>query len=460
MVSEILNCLDLPSGIDMLSAWIEAQMAYRGQPGLSIAVVRDQKVVWLSGFGYANIEKSVEATPKTRYRIASITKLFTATSIMQLRDKGKLSLDDEVASHLPWFKLKRGYPEAPPIRVWHLLTHTSGLPREAPTPYWTDSNFPTRETVMRLISTQEAAAPTETLWKYSNLALTLAGEIVQEVSGTPYAEYVEGNILKPLGMRDTLVSPPEPGDPKLARGYGRRLPDGSRGVAPYTDCKGITPAANMTTTAEDLAKFAMLQFRDGPEGGKQILRGSTLREMHRPHWLQPDWREGFGIGFNLRRVGDRTYVGHGGAVQGFRTHVRISPEDKTAVVVLTNSDDGQPLNYAEKALQWLTHPLTHGEADASRSSDPLRVYNGRFRDTWSDMQMLTLNEGLYAVDPSQLDPAPTMIKLAPNGEHTFKMYPEEGGGSYGENMIFEFDKRGKVVRVKRGENYTYPVKNW
>lgn len=360
MVSEILGCLDLHSGIEMLTAWIEAQMAYRGQPGLSIAVVCDQKVIWSRGFGYADAEREIEATPKTRYRIASITKLFTSTAVMQLRDKGNLSLEDEVAAHLSWFKLKRGYPDSPPIRIWHLLTHTSGLPREAPTPYWTDSNFPTREQVIKLLSTQVAAAPTETLWKYSNLALTVAGEIVQEVSRKPYAEYIEENILKPLGMKDTLVMPPAPDDPMLAKGYGRRLPDGTRGVAPYSDCKGITPAANMTTTATDLAKFAMLQFRDGPEGGKQILRGSTLREMHRPHWLQPDWKEGFGIGFRVSRIGGKSFVGHGGAVQGFRTHIRLSPDDKVGVIVLTNSDDGMPISYAEKAIQWLTHPLKKG----------------------------------------------------------------------------------------------------
>jgi CubicO group peptidase (beta-lactamase class C family) len=303
-----------------------------------------------------------------------------------------------------------------------------------------------------------AAVPTETLWKYSNLALTVAGEIVQEVSGTPYMEYVEENILKPLGMRDTLVKPPAPDDPMLAKGYGRRLPNGTRGISPYTDCKGITPAANMTTTAEDLAKFAMLQFRDGSEGGKQILRGSTLREMHRPHWLQPDWHEGFGIGFRVSRIGGKSFVGHGGAVQGFRTYIRLSPDDKVGVVVLTNSDDGLPMSYAEKAMQWLTYPLTKGIV--GKREGKYAAYEGRYRDTWSDMQVLTLNGVLHGVDPSQADPAPTMMRLEPDGEHAFKMYPEEGGGSYGEDMVWEFDGKGNVTRVKRGENYTYPVSKW
>ena len=457
MVSEILGRLDLDSGLNMLTAWIESQMAYRGQPGLSVAIVSDQKLVWSRGFGYADIERKIEATPSTRYRIASITKLFTSTAVMQLRDRGKLSLDDEVASHLSWFKLKKGYPEAPPIKIWHLLTHTSGLPREAATPYWTDSNFPTREQIIKLLKTQNAAAPTEKLWKYSNLALTLAGEIVQEVSGKPYTEYVEKNILKPLGMKDTLVRSPAKDDPMLAKGYGRRLPDGTRTIAPYTDCRGITPAANMTTTVEDLARFAMLQFRDGPEGGTQILRGSTLREMHRPHWLQPDWKEGFGIGFRVSRIGGKSYVGHGGAVQGFRTHIRLNTDEKIGVIVLANSDDGLPLSYAEKVIQWLTYPLMREHTIIEDKK--FRAYEGRYRDTWSDMQVLALNGILHGVDPSQVDPGPTLIRLEPDGEHSFKMYPEEGTGSYGENMVWEFEK-GKVLRVKRGENYTYPVEKW
>ena len=82
--------------------------------------------------------------------------------------------------------------------------------------------------------------------------------------------------------------------------------------------------------------------------------------MHRPHWLQPDWREGFGIGFRVSRIGGKSFVGHGGAVQGFRTYIRLSPDDRVGVVVLTNSDDGLPMSYAEKAMQWLTYPLTKG----------------------------------------------------------------------------------------------------
>src|SRR5262249_42193189 len=161
-------------------------------------ILYDQDLVWAKGFGYADVDKRTPATPRTIYRIASISKLFTSTAILQLRDQGKLQLDDPVAKHLPWFKVKSRHADAPAaVTVRHLLTHTSGLPRESPFPYWTDLKFPTREQLMQALVTQESVYPPETKWKYSNLALALAGEVVAAVSGEPYEEYVQKHILDP-----------------------------------------------------------------------------------------------------------------------------------------------------------------------------------------------------------------------------------------------------------------------
>ncbi|HMN31270.1 MAG TPA: serine hydrolase domain-containing protein, partial [Caldilineaceae bacterium] len=146
-------------------------MAYREQPGLSIGVVYDQELVWAKGFGYANLERHEPATPQTLYRIASITKLFTSTAILQLRDAGKLQLDDPLSNFLSWFAIKQRFPEAPPITLRHLLTHTSGLPRESAFPYWVDNEFPSREQIQARLPEQETALPSETKWKYSNLGL-------------------------------------------------------------------------------------------------------------------------------------------------------------------------------------------------------------------------------------------------------------------------------------------------
>ena len=127
----------LRAALDLFAAWIEYRLAYWSLPGISIAVVHDQQLVWARAFGEADVERRIAATPTTRYRIGSVTKLFTATAVMRLRDAGALILDDPVARHLPWFKIARGHDHADvELTIRHLLSHTSGLPREAAFPYW------------------------------------------------------------------------------------------------------------------------------------------------------------------------------------------------------------------------------------------------------------------------------------------------------------------------------------
>ena len=352
MLSDTPAPPEAAADIELLCAWIEARMAYRGEPGLSIAIVHDQELVWARGFGYADLANRVAASADTRYRIASVTKLFTSTAILLLRDAGKLQLDDPVARHLPWFEIRQRHSEAEPVTIRHLLTHTSGLPREAAFPYWTDARFPSRAQVRERLPQQESAYPAATRWKYSNLALALAGEIVAAVSGRPWEEFVQQRILDPLGMNDTLTGPPRPDDPRLAAGYGRRLPGEERAVLDSaTDYAGIACAANMTSTVADLAKFTQLQFRDGPAGGAQILRGSTLREMQRVHWLDPDWTQGWGLGFKVIRGRGVTCIGHSGRVPGHRTQVLLCPAARTGVIVIGNAGDCDPMRYCERAFE-------------------------------------------------------------------------------------------------------------
>jgi D-alanyl-D-alanine carboxypeptidase len=463
---------DLPLGdrpeiratLDIVSAWVEGQRAYSGLPGASLAVVHDQTLVWAAGFGWADIERRRPATAETLYRIASITKTFTATAILQLRDAGRLQLDDPLTRHLPWFSIASRHGGAPPITIRHLLTHTSGLPREAAFPYWTDFDFPTAERLREGLTRQEGVLPTETQWKYSNLALALAGDVVQAVSGEPYAAYVKSHILDPLGMKDTLVVSPAPDDPRLARAYGRRMPDGSRAPAPHVETRGISAAANMTTSVTDLARFAMLQLRDGPAGGAQILRDSTLREMQRIHWLEPDWQAGWGLGFRIQRLGGKTSVGHGGSLPGYRTELRIWPAEKLAVIAMTNADDGDAVTLVERTQQYVGPAIAKATAkDDRRAPDPAwQRYAGRYRSRWGDVQVLLVDDGLLLIEPSLPDPMLMAIRLCPldDAAHAFRAEAKDGYASHGEAVVFELDAGGRVTRVRVGQNYLEAVESW
>ncbi len=452
--------------INLLSSWIESQMAYRDQPGLTIGLVCDQELVWSQGFGYADVEQQLPATPQTLFRIASITKLFTSTALMQLRDAGLVQLDKPLQEYLPWFSMKPPDATAPPITPRHLITHTSGLPREAPFPYWTDSDFPDSAAIQERLAGRESALPPETRWKYSNLALALAGEVVSAVSGMPYERYIESHILQPLGMAKTLVHTPDEDDPGLAVGYSRRLPRQRRQRSPHTDAQGLAAAFNMASNVEDLARFIMLQFRadeDRAAGDdSQILAPRTLREMHRVHWLDPDWQSGWGLGFSIVRQGGRTLIGHGGAVLGHRTQIGFSPADRVGAIVLTNADDGDPIRYQEKALQWVLPEIVKPAVEESTAAPEERyaAYLGKYRNAWRDIQALVLGGQLTLVDPTLPDPLAFQAILEPLAEHTFLMARANGGWPVGELVTYEMNEAGEVQRLKMGDNYLIPIEQW
>jgi CubicO group peptidase (beta-lactamase class C family) len=202
------------------------------------------------------------------------------------------------------------------------------------------------------LETQKTLYPAQRYYQYSNLALSLAGEIVQERSGQEYQEYIKANILDPLGLTNTRTYYPEDmrGD-ELAVGYTGIRRSGTREPVEPFFTRGITAAAGFTSSVNDLAKFASWQFRLLEEGGDEVLNANTLREMHRVHWVDPDWETTRGIGFAIRRVEDITVIGHGGGCPGYITNFSMITKDKIASVVLTNAGDGPAGNVARNVLK-------------------------------------------------------------------------------------------------------------
>lgn len=461
--SNLASDAGFSSTITMLESWIKHHMEYHRIPGVSVGIVYDQELVYKKGFGYSDVEKQTPTSAATIYRIASITKTFTATAIMQLRDQGKLELDDPVRRHLPWFDIKNHFPDAPEITIWNLLTHTSGLPREAAFPYWTDNVFPTREQIVETLPEQETIYPPEHRFKYSNLALALAGEAVAAVSGQSYEQYVEDNILVPLGMTSTSVFPSDSDKARMVTPYSRVFPDGSRRRQPFTDSRGIAAAANMSSTVEDLARYISFQFHTDSTDTNTVLKLSTLREMHRVHWLHEDWSFGRGLGFSVARWDDKTVVGHGGWVVGNTTRIAFVPKDKIGVIVLTNADDGRPKYVAQRILKHISPAILKATAAEPAPLEPDTAwenYLGSYSDSlflWVT-EVMVLENKLVLYDhwsPPEDDPKSMIIELTPVAENTFRMTGDNGNG---ELVIFELDDNKQVTRMKVGVNYAYPVR--
>ncbi|MGW8282258.1 MAG: serine hydrolase domain-containing protein [Gemmatimonadota bacterium] len=337
----------------LIETWLDAQQAYQRIPGVSAAVVHDQEVIWSGARGFADPESGTPATTTTAYSICSISKLFTSIGVMQLRDAGALRLDDRVGDLIPWFDIQASFDGSPPVTVEGILTHSSGLPRESDFAYWVDPfDFPTREQVVRRLGEQEMLYPAERYYQYSNLGLTLAGEIVAALSGESFADYMLSRILDPIGMSDTWPDIGEyPFPDRLAVGYSALRRDGTRKRLPPFAPEGISPAAGFASTAEDLARFASLQLQVLGQGRNPVLSGNTLREMQRVHWMDPDWKTSRGLGFGVYRSEGETYVGHSGSCPGYETTIQLYTPNRTAAVVLMNSNGVNPSAMALEMLR-------------------------------------------------------------------------------------------------------------
>jgi D-alanyl-D-alanine carboxypeptidase len=439
----------------LFESWILGQIAYRNLPGVAVGVVYDQQLVWAKGFGYADVDLRTPMTPATLFRMASHSKLFTATAVMQLRDAGKIHLDDTVSTYLPWFRIQPASTDDPGITIEELLTHSAGLPREAGA-HWTEMSFPDAAGIQSFIKEHAAAYPPEIRWKYSNLGFTIAGMLVETISGERWADYVQHHIFDPLGMASSSVDKRLAG---LATGYGKRMPDGSRAKMPFVDARAMAPATGITSNVEDMARFVSLQFRQGQPGGSQILSTGALRLMHRVRMLENNWQSGNAIGFAVRREHDKTYVGHGGSYFGYKTQTYMQMEPKVGVIVLTNEDDSNP---AEIALHLME---SVGEAVAKAGAVPAKTvpwdpswnrFAGKYRSRiGGEVEVIEMNKALVTIDPSGPFPEnPT--RLVPLGNGLFRLEANTGGGPVGETVRFA-EENGKVTRMYTGGSYAERV---
>lgn len=445
--------------IRFIDAWLEAQQNYDRLPGISVAIVKDQDIIWSKGYGVSDLKKKTPSTPETLYSICSITKLFTSIAIMQLYEQGKLRLDDSLSSLLPELAIRQQFSDSGPITVRSLLTHSSGLPRESDFPYWSgpEFKFPSKEEVAAKLDQQETLYPASTYFQYSNLGMTLLGAVVEKVSGKPYEEYVQENILKPLRLTNTYSSlPQELWGNRLATGYSSINRDGTRDMLPLFDTQGMQAAAGYSSTVIDLANFASWQFRLLNNGGKEILRASTLKDMQRVHWVDPDWKVHWGLGFVVFQNSGNTLTGHSGTCPGYKSILMLDPKEKLAFVVLINAMEN-PWKYAVQ----MRNILLKGRKD--KKHDPagidLEQYKGLYNaQPWgSEKKVLSWYGNLAIVDLPSENPLEDMTLLQHISGDVFRRIRRDQ--ELGEEIRFERDeKTGKVTRMWEHSNYAVKLK--
>lgn len=440
---------DLATSIQLLDKWIQRTMYKAHLPGLAIGLVHRGELLWGQGYGLADVEQGTPITLATRFRIASITKTFTATAIMQLRDTGKLCLDDPVADYLDWFDLR--FEDAPQITIRNLLTHTSGLPRDAHEPMWTErKGVPPDEFIETTRKRQPTRAPYDKI-AYSNLGYSLLGNIIESVTGDSWADYLQQHILDPLGLKDTHPIP-SPDDPQLAIGYRMLGQEYERLPARFFNMGGFAPSANFASTVNDLVTYAQFHIKAEPAG---VLSAHTLRDIHRIHWVYDKWDGGYGLGIMLFKVNDWQISGHWGGYAGYLTGFTVCREHDFGVIVLTNALGSDPYSYVERAYKLVLSEIVKITAEEKPDLDPTwQQYLGTYTHPWDflDVEVVIRDKQLQIIAVDFMDESPAILEPTDKA-HVFTL--QEPGQS-NETARFEFNDAGEIVRLWVRNEYFLP----
>lgn len=368
MVAALLFSLATNAQMSFESAFPTVDSIYKAYaaahhvPGLVYGIVVDGRLVHTGGVGYANIARKIPASAQSVYRIASMTKSFTAMAILSLRDAGKLDLDDPVSKYIP--EMLQIHPltdDSPPITIRHLLTHSAGFPEDNP---WGDRQLQrTDQELIDFIKNGVSLSNAPGLhYEYSNLGFTLLGHIVSKVSGEPFEKYITRTILQPLGMTHTYWEYSDAPANDLAHGYRWINNDWREEKLLHSGAYGAM--GGMMTSIEDFSRYMIFHLsawppRSGEDKGP--VRRSTVREMQQPGKISgfyPQAHNGAGelcprvsayncgLGWNKDCTG-KEWIGHSGGLPGFGSNWAIVPDYGIGVVVFCNAtyESGSSLNY-------------------------------------------------------------------------------------------------------------------
>jgi len=366
---------------EYISWLIKQEMSDADITGLSIALVDDKNIIWAQGFGYADKQANIKATPDTVYNVGSVSKVFTATAAMQLAEQGMLDIDRPLQKYLPEFSIKSRFGDTNKITPRNLMTHHSGLPCN-----WIQGMIerhpgPFTE-VVTAVKDEYTAYPADYVFSYSNLGITLLGATVGKVAGTGYANYMDAHLLGPLGMTHSMFA-----TSTSSKSYdkGKEIE-----VMPMRDL----PATGLNSSVSDIAHFMQMVLAAGKYNGRQILKPESLVEMFKVQNADVlmDFDSKVGLGWMLNAVDvshSGTAASHAGHTLNFHTLMAVLPEHKLGVVVMSNSTAAQSvvgkvaaetLRLALEAKRGIAQPamvMTKVKSDLPAEGDT-RAYEGYF----------------------------------------------------------------------------------
>ncbi len=426
------------SQVEALDALVVKSMQTRQFPGVSIAVVKDGKVVVAKGYGLSDVEKSIKATEQTVYQLASVTKPFTSMATLMLIEDGKVSLDGKVTEILA------GLPAAwAPVTVRHLLSHTSGIKsytdvfgeRKIP-----DSQVFTSDQILSLVKDAPLAFTPGEKYAYCNTGYYLLGMIVEKASGKPYATFLTERIFTPLGMTSTALDDYADARPIRAKGYS--FANGQTKPAEHTHPTQPFAAGALVSTVVDLAKW------DAALTSRKLLKPASYDLLWTPMRFTSGTASHYALGWEVQPYRTRPRQSHGGGIAGFSTFVARFPDDKVTVIALVNQSGG--------AGQAVANGIAELYVPALKENAPKPIADPDPTVTAFLKQALTSAAG-GTIDPEWLTPEfrafmlPDRIKQGPDmmGRH---------GALQAFELMEDTQRDGRRVRIYRATFGTTPLR--
>jgi D-alanyl-D-alanine carboxypeptidase len=383
---------------EKIDSAVQEELQKAGVPSAAVAVVQNGAIAYLHAFGAARLDPKTAALPAMRYSIGSISKQFTAAAILLLREQGKLSLDDKVSKFIP------DLTRANEVTIRQLLSHTSGYQD-----YWPQDYVPafmrtdiTAEKILDLWARKPLDFDPGTKWQYSNTNYVIAGLIVEKVSGQPLLKFLQEHIFTPLGMNSVANIDQERLGDTDATGY-LRFALGPLRVAPKEGKGWLFAMGELAMPAGDLALWDISMI------DRKLLKPSSYDEMEKEVVLKSGLGTQYGLGVDVSKLLDRRAIAHGGEVSGFTAENIVFPDDRVAVVVLTNQDAAPVSGTLAKRIAGLLF-APQGSAAATKTAQARAIFEGLQTNT-IDRSLFSENANGYFNQQAMKDFAASLAPL-------------------------------------------------
>ncbi|MCA9958495.1 MAG: beta-lactamase family protein [Anaerolineales bacterium] len=358
--------------LETADATIEKAVTENHLPGIGVGIVYKGELIYAKGFGHSNVERGTAVTPATVFRIASISKTFAAVGLMQLWEQGKFDLHAPVNDYLKAFKVR---VVGKPVTFHHLLTHTAGIGEFAQL-----SKYFNPQAHFNVVKAGKPVPPLKELygkelvperppgekWSYANNGYATVGQLVEDISGIPFPEYMRRHIFQPLHMDSAEFWRSERVKPKLAVGY--KYQGKKEKFRPVADLEQITTAAgSMYASVNDMGRYISALMNEGKNEFGQILKPETLNKMFTPQFQLDPRLQGMGYGFKVDDWDGHRVVSHDGLWLGFISSMFVAPDDDLGVIAITNTAESVAISIAQRLLQralaYTERPLKKGATE-------------------------------------------------------------------------------------------------